>query len=216
MLCHLHQCGGNKVYWQSSIHAGIHGRHHQSKPSDQVAILGYVWRKEEQRSSSNWSNWLVKDQTKFVDPLFNMKVGGFQSKSHSLTAIQPNLKGSPFYYVNIYRCQSNGASDTDFLSPRKKAMWCWEQSPNYIVLTTEIFMRLNHTHTIYVSKGWWHQASIKVVSDLEIAHLPTVGVAYKRFHWATPTCSQVVRPGIPSDMVIILALNRRLLNTLDY
>ena len=53
------------------------------------------------------------------------------SPSQSLTATQGNLTGSPFRYVNIYRCRSNGASDADFLSPGKNAVWCWEQSLNF-------------------------------------------------------------------------------------
>ena len=59
-------------------------------------------------------------------------VSQFQCKSHSLTAIQANLMGSPFCCVNIYKCCSNGASDTDFLPPgTRNVVWCWEQSPNF-------------------------------------------------------------------------------------
>lgn len=42
MFGHLHQCSGKEVCWQSFIHVGIHGRHHQSKPPVQVAILSWV------------------------------------------------------------------------------------------------------------------------------------------------------------------------------
>ena len=86
------------------------------------------------------------------------RVSRFQCKSHILTATQGNLTGSPFRYVNIYKCQSNGASDTDFLSP---------ENSHWILLTAEeggIFMRLNHIHTNYVSEGWWHHTSIEAVS----------------------------------------------------
>ena len=34
-------------------------------------------------------------------------------------ATQGNLTGSPFCYVNMYRCRSNGASNTNFLFPGK-------------------------------------------------------------------------------------------------
>ena len=109
------------------------------------------------------------------------RVSRFQCKSHILTATQGNLTGSPFRYVNIYKCQSNGASDTDFLSP---------ENSHWILLTAEeggIFMRLNCMHTNCVSEGWWHQASIEVVSDSEVTHLFTIGVAYEI--GATPTCN---------------------------
>ena len=75
--------------------------------------------------------------------------------------------------MNISRCRSNGASDADFLPPGKNA-GCDVGNSNLILLTTGeggIFMRLNCIHTNCVSKGWWHQASIEVVFDLEIAHL---------------------------------------------
>ena len=52
------------------------------------------------------------------------QVSRFQYKSHSLTTTQGKLTGSPFHYVNIYRCRSNGASYADFLSPGKNAVWC--------------------------------------------------------------------------------------------
>ena len=65
-------------------------------------------------------------------------------------------------------------------------MQCDVGNGHLILLTTEeggIFMRLNCIHTNCVHKGWWHQASIEVVFDSETAHLPTVGVANKQFHW---------------------------------
>ena len=58
----------------------------------------------------------------------------FHDFSASLTVSQPHKlisRAVHFCYVNIYRCRSNGASDTDFLSPGKNAVWCWEQSPNF-------------------------------------------------------------------------------------
>ena len=60
-------------------------------------------------------------------------------------------------------------------------MRCDVGNGHQIVLTTEegcIFMRLNRIHINCVSKGWWHQASIKAVSDSEITNLLTIGVPY--------------------------------------
>ena len=39
---------------------------------------------------------------------------------HGLTATQANLTGSSLRHVNIYKCHSNGASDTDFISQGAK------------------------------------------------------------------------------------------------
>ena len=59
-------------------------------------------------------------------------VSRFQCKSHSLTATQANLTGSPLRHVNIYKCYSNSASDVDFLPQQTKyAAWCWKRLPNF-------------------------------------------------------------------------------------
>ena len=111
-----------------------------------------------------------------------------------------------------------------------------------ILLTAEedgTFMRLNHTHTNCLKEGWLHQASIEVVSNSEITHLPTIGVAYEWFHGATPTCNPSLTvfgldrlaglefwpcskegqhtPGRGyHSCPCYITLNRQLLNTLDY
>ena len=71
--------------------------------------------------------------------------------------------GSPFCYVNIYRCRSNGAraSDTDLLSPGKNAVWCWERSSNlaYRGRGWHIHETKPHTHKLWkwrlVTPGWY-------------------------------------------------------------
>ena len=68
----------------------------------------------------------------------------------------------------------------------QRRMWCDVGNGRQILLNTEegrILMRLNCIHTNFLSEGWWNLASIKAVSDLEIAHLPTVSMVYEQFHW---------------------------------
>ena len=75
-------------------------------------------------------------------------------------ATQTNLTGSPFRYVNIYRCCSNGASDPDSLPPGKNAQ-CDVGSGHHILLTAEeggIFMKLNRICTSCVSE---HQVVLR-------------------------------------------------------
>ena len=57
---------------------------------------------------------------------------------------------SEFRFVNIYRCQSNGASDTNLSSPGKNVVWCWEQSPNfpYRKRGWHIYETKLHTHKL--------------------------------------------------------------------
>ena len=57
------------------------------------------------------------------------------SASHSLTATQANLTGSPLCCVNIYKCCFNGASDVDFLPPwTKNTVRDWEQSCQILLI----------------------------------------------------------------------------------
>ena len=72
-------------------------------------------------------------------------------KSQCLTATQVNFMDSPLCCVNIYRCHSNGASDTNFLPPGVKL----ERWLN--LLPTEedsMFVRLKRINTNCVSEGW--------------------------------------------------------------
>ena len=93
-------------------------------------------------------------------------VSWFQCKSHSVTATQGNLMSSPFCCVTIYRCWSNGASDTDFLCPGKNVVWCWEQSPDFAY----------HRH-IHETKPHTHK-----LCEQRLVTLFMIGVAYEWFH----------------------------------
>ena len=75
-------------------------------------------------------------------------VSRFQCKSHGLTATQTNLMGSPLCHVNIYKCYSNSASDTDFL-PWWTKMWLGVRNSHRILLTVEescMFTTLNRAY----------------------------------------------------------------------
>ena len=139
-----------------------------------------------------YSNWSVLVKSTDLNRLLYWGIPGlptltvlpwvsrFQCKSHSLTATQGNLTGSPFRYVNIY------AGLMVQVTPISHFQRCDVGYGHWSLLTAEeggIFKRLNCIHTNYLKEGWWHQASIEAVSDSEITHLPTIGVAYEWFHW---------------------------------